>query len=78
MSDYNRSLKEIVSAKLQKELIVLEDQEGGASCKFGVIYALGNQVSDTQMLSNGLTVFLLYSFICFYCKHYYSKFSFST
>uniref|UniRef100_A0A915CAG8 GTPase-activating Rap/Ran-GAP domain-like protein 3 n=2 Tax=Parascaris univalens TaxID=6257 RepID=A0A915CAG8_PARUN len=52
MSDYNRSLKEIVSAKLQKDLIVLEDQEGGANCKFGVIYALGNQVSDTQMLSN--------------------------
>ncbi|VDM47193.1 unnamed protein product [Toxocara canis] len=52
MSEFNRSLKEIVNAKLQKELIVLEDQEGGVNCKFGVIYALGNQVSDTQMLSN--------------------------
>ncbi|VDK51676.1 unnamed protein product, partial [Anisakis simplex] len=52
MSEFNRSLKEIESAKLQKELVILEDQEGGVNCKFGVVYSLGNQVSDTQMLSN--------------------------
>ncbi|MFH4982857.1 hypothetical protein AB6A40_009566 [Gnathostoma spinigerum] len=52
LSNYNRSLKEIPSAKVQRELTVLEDQEGGINCKFGVVYALHDQVSDTQMLSN--------------------------
>ncbi|VDK62586.1 unnamed protein product [Gongylonema pulchrum] len=52
MGDYNRSLKEIVNAELQRELVVLEDQEGGVNCKFGVIYALKTQHSDMQMFSN--------------------------
>lgn len=54
MGDYNRSLKEIVNVELQRELVVLEDQEGGVNCKFGVIYALKTQYSDMQMFSNGL------------------------
>lgn len=53
MEFYNRSLKEIRNAELQRELIMLEDQEGCVSSKFGVIYALKSQNSDTQMLSNG-------------------------
>lgn len=53
LEDYSRSLKEIADIKIQRELVILEDQEGGVNCKFGVIYALNFQTSDTQMLSNG-------------------------
>jgi hypothetical protein len=53
MGEFNRGLKEITNPKLQKDLVVLEDQEGCVNCKFGVIFALGNQTSDAQMLSNG-------------------------
>lgn len=53
MSDYNRGLKEIINAKVQRDLVVLEDQEGCVNCKFGVIFALDNQISDAEMLSNG-------------------------
>ncbi|PAV76655.1 hypothetical protein WR25_23381 [Diploscapter pachys] len=52
MVEYNRQLKEVISPKIQKELIVLEDQEGSVNCKFGVIFAHGDQVTDAQMLSN--------------------------
>uniref|UniRef100_A0A914WTJ9 Rap-GAP domain-containing protein n=1 Tax=Plectus sambesii TaxID=2011161 RepID=A0A914WTJ9_9BILA len=52
MSDFNRGLKEIVNAKAQRDLVLLEDQEGCVNCKFGVIYALDNQISDAEMLSN--------------------------
>ncbi|VDN56741.1 unnamed protein product [Dracunculus medinensis] len=52
LEDYSRSLKEIADIKIQRELVILEDQEGGVNCKFGVIYALNFQTSDTQMLSN--------------------------
>ena len=53
MSDFNRGLKEITDSKLQRELTVLEDQEGCINCKFGVVFALCDQTTDAQMLSNG-------------------------
>ncbi|VDD92868.1 unnamed protein product [Enterobius vermicularis] len=52
MSDFNRGLKEITDSKLQRELTVLEDQEGCINCKFGVVFALCDQTTDAQMLSN--------------------------
>ncbi|CAJ0583257.1 unnamed protein product, partial [Mesorhabditis spiculigera] len=51
-SDHNRGLKEILNAKVQKELVVLEDQEGSVNCKFGVIFSKSEQSTDSQMLSN--------------------------
>ena len=60
MNDYARPLKEVTNAKIQKELVVLEDQEGSVNCKIGVIYALGDQITDAQMLSNGWWQFLLW------------------
>ncbi|CAI4233182.1 unnamed protein product [Auanema sp. JU1783] len=52
MSDYARQLKEVTNPKIQKELVVLEDQEGSVNCKVGVIFALDDQISDAQMFGN--------------------------
>ncbi|KAF8385428.1 hypothetical protein PRIPAC_74570, partial [Pristionchus pacificus] len=50
--DFNRTLTPITNPKIQKELTILEDQEGSVNCKFGVIYAKADQNTDAQMLSN--------------------------
>ncbi|GMT05100.1 hypothetical protein PENTCL1PPCAC_27274, partial [Pristionchus entomophagus] len=50
--DFNRTLTPITNPKIQKELTILEDQEGSVNCKFGVIYAKSDQNTDAQMLSN--------------------------
>ena len=62
MCDFSRGLKEITDPKLQRELAVLEDQEGNASCKFGVVFALSEQTTDAQMLSNGTVLYTNFSF----------------
>lgn len=59
MSDFNRGLKEIVNAKVQRDLVLLEDQEGCVNCKFGEIFALDNQISDAEMLSNGRAIIMM-------------------
>ncbi|RNA22577.1 GTPase-activating Rap Ran-GAP domain 3 [Brachionus plicatilis] len=45
-------LKEIIDPELQKELLVLEEQEGSINFKFGVVYARHGQLTDDEMLSN--------------------------
>jgi hypothetical protein len=52
MEQFNRSAKEVASPKIQRDLAILEDQEGGINCKFGVVYARAGQLSDVQMLAN--------------------------
>ncbi len=52
MEEFNRSVKEVTCPKLQRDLAILEDQEGGINCKFGVVYARAGQSSDVQMLAN--------------------------
>ncbi|ELT91917.1 hypothetical protein CAPTEDRAFT_143813 [Capitella teleta] len=44
--------KEIFNPDVQKELLVLEEQEGSVNFKFGVIFAKEGQVSDDEMYSN--------------------------
>lgn len=45
--------KEITDPEIQKELLVLEEQEGSINFKFGVVYAKHGQLTDDEMLSNG-------------------------
>lgn len=49
--------KEIFSADIQKDLLLLEEQEGSVNFKFGVIYMKPEQICDDEMLSNGKEVF---------------------
>lgn len=52
-------LKEIIDPDLQKELLVLEEQEGSINFKFGVVYARHGQLTDDEMLSNGIFICIL-------------------
>lgn len=58
----DKSPKEILDPEIQKELLVLEEQEGSINFKFGVVYAKHGQLTDDEMLSNG-TNFLSFSAI---------------
>lgn len=49
----DKSPKEILDPDVQKELLVLEEQEGSINFKFGVVYAKHGQLTDDEMLSNG-------------------------
>ncbi|XP_065647136.1 GTPase-activating Rap/Ran-GAP domain-like protein 3 isoform X2 [Hydra vulgaris] len=44
--------REIISAEVQKELLILEEQEGSVNFKFGVIYAKQGQATDDEMFGN--------------------------
>lgn len=51
--DTTKTPKEIFSADIQKDLLLLEEQEGSVNFKFGVIYMKSGQKVDDEMLSNG-------------------------
>ncbi|XP_054729663.1 GTPase-activating Rap/Ran-GAP domain-like protein 3 isoform X1 [Anastrepha obliqua] len=44
--------KEIFTADIQKDLLLLEEQEGSVNFKFGVVYMQPGQDCDDEMLSN--------------------------
>ncbi|XP_059224080.1 GTPase-activating Rap/Ran-GAP domain-like protein 3 isoform X1 [Stomoxys calcitrans] len=44
--------KEIFAADIQKDLLLLEEQEGSVNFKFGVVYMKPGQCCDDEMLSN--------------------------
>ncbi|CAF0797770.1 unnamed protein product [Brachionus calyciflorus] len=44
--------KEVIDPELQKELLILEEQEGSINFKFGIVYAKHGQLTDDEMLSN--------------------------
>ncbi|XP_038046495.1 GTPase-activating Rap/Ran-GAP domain-like protein 3 isoform X2 [Patiria miniata] len=48
----DKSPKEIFTPDIQKELLLLEEQEGSVNFKFGVLYAKEGQKSDDEMFSN--------------------------
>ncbi|XP_049532559.1 GTPase-activating Rap/Ran-GAP domain-like protein 3 isoform X1 [Anopheles darlingi] len=52
LMDANKSPKEIFSADIQKDLLLLEEQEGSVNFKFGVVYMKAGQKMDDEMLSN--------------------------
>jgi len=51
-ADVEKAPYEITEAEIQKELIVLEEQEGSVNFKFGVIFARDGQTTDDEMFSN--------------------------
>ncbi|CAM1314470.1 GARNL3 (predicted) [Pycnogonum litorale] len=44
--------KEILSPEIQKDMLLLEEQEGSVNFKFGIIYAKAGQITDDEMYSN--------------------------
>lgn len=57
--DTTKTPKELFSADIQKDLLLLEEQEGSVNFKFGVVYMKSGQKCDDEMLSNGKTNFLI-------------------
>ncbi|XP_076331867.1 GTPase-activating Rap/Ran-GAP domain-like protein 3 [Tachypleus tridentatus] len=52
MERLEKGPKEIFAPEIQKDLLLLEEQEGSVNFKFGVIYAKVGQLSDDEMFSN--------------------------
>ncbi|XP_011703060.1 PREDICTED: GTPase-activating Rap/Ran-GAP domain-like protein 3 isoform X1 [Wasmannia auropunctata] len=48
----DKAPREVFTPELQKDLLLLEEQEGSVNFKFGVIYAREGQTTDDEMLSN--------------------------
>lgn len=53
MDKVEKGPKEIFSPDIQKDLLLLEEQEGSVNFKFGVVYMKSGQTSDDEILSNG-------------------------
>ena len=51
--DTSKTPKELFAADIQKDLLLLEEQEGSVNFKFGVVYMKAGQKCDDEMLSNG-------------------------
>ncbi|XP_028828553.1 GTPase-activating Rap/Ran-GAP domain-like protein 3 isoform X3 [Denticeps clupeoides] len=49
---FEKGPREILSPEIQKDLLVLEEQEGSVNFKFGVLYAKDGQLTDDEMFSN--------------------------
>ena len=52
--DVDKNPREITDPEIQKDFLILEEQEGSINFKFGVLYAKHGQLTDDEMLSNGL------------------------
>ncbi|XP_067107051.1 GTPase-activating Rap/Ran-GAP domain-like protein 3 isoform X1 [Osmerus mordax] len=49
---FEKGPREILNPDIQKDLLVLEEQEGSVNFKFGVLYAKDGQLTDDEMFSN--------------------------
>nr|XP_046230616.1 GTPase-activating Rap/Ran-GAP domain-like protein 3 isoform X1 [Scatophagus argus] len=52
MDRFEKGPREILNPDIQKDLLVLEEQEGSVNFKFGVLYAKDGQLTDDEMFSN--------------------------
>ncbi|KAE8749235.1 hypothetical protein FOCC_FOCC004142, partial [Frankliniella occidentalis] len=52
MEKLEKGPKEIFAPEIQKDLLLLEEQEGSVNFKFGVLYTKPQQVTDDEMFSN--------------------------
>ncbi|KAL3041973.1 hypothetical protein OYC64_020024 [Pagothenia borchgrevinki] len=52
MDRFEKGPREILNAEIQKDLLVLEEQEGSVNFKFGVLFAKDGQLTDDEMFSN--------------------------
>ncbi|XP_034188029.1 GTPase-activating Rap/Ran-GAP domain-like protein 3 isoform X1 [Osmia lignaria lignaria] len=48
----DKAPREVFAPEIQKDLLLLEEQEGSVNFKFGIIYAKKGQTTDDEMLSN--------------------------
>lgn len=53
MERVDKGPREITAPDIQKDLLLLEEQEGSVNFKFGVVYMKPGQTTDDEMLSNG-------------------------
>ncbi|XP_061554562.1 GTPase-activating Rap/Ran-GAP domain-like protein 3 isoform X5 [Phycodurus eques] len=53
MDRFEKGPREILNPDIQKDLLVLEEQEGSVNFKFGVLFAKDGQLTDDEMFSNG-------------------------
>ncbi|KAJ3605984.1 hypothetical protein NHX12_028027, partial [Muraenolepis orangiensis] len=58
LDKFERGPREILNPEIQKDLLVLEEQEGSVNFKFGVLYAKDGQLTDDEMFSNEEEVLL--------------------
>ena len=59
----DKTPREIVDPEIQKELLILEEQEGSINFKFGIVYAKHGQLTDDEMLSNGKKNFVRFHIV---------------
>ncbi|KAJ9592123.1 hypothetical protein L9F63_001351, partial [Diploptera punctata] len=52
MEKLEKGPKEVFSPDIQKDLLLLEEQEGSVNFKFGILYTRPGQTSDDEMFSN--------------------------
>ncbi|XP_044120804.1 GTPase-activating Rap/Ran-GAP domain-like protein 3 isoform X2 [Neovison vison] len=52
LDKFEKGPREIFHPEIQKDLLVLEEQEGSVNFKFGVLFAKDGQLTDDEMLSN--------------------------
>ncbi|XP_038601443.1 GTPase-activating Rap/Ran-GAP domain-like protein 3 isoform X1 [Tachyglossus aculeatus] len=52
LDKFERGPREILHPEIQKDLLVLEEQEGSVNFKFGILYAKDGQLTDDEMFSN--------------------------
>lgn len=72
--DTTKTPKELFAADIQKDLLLLEEQEGSVNFKFGVVYMKSGQKCDDEMLSNGkiwstIHIFILSNKLFVSCRH---------
>ncbi|XP_068938804.1 GTPase-activating Rap/Ran-GAP domain-like protein 3 isoform X3 [Petaurus breviceps papuanus] len=52
LDKFEKGPREIFHPEIQKDLLVLEEQEGCVNFKFGILYAKDGQLTDDEMFSN--------------------------
>ncbi|XP_032089310.1 GTPase-activating Rap/Ran-GAP domain-like protein 3 [Thamnophis elegans] len=52
LDKFEKGPREILHPEIQKDLLVLEEQEGSVNFKFGILYAKDGQLTDDEMFSN--------------------------
>ncbi|XP_077478084.1 GTPase-activating Rap/Ran-GAP domain-like protein 3 [Stigmatopora argus] len=52
MDRFEKGPREILNPDIQKDLLVLEEQEGSVNFKFGILFAKDGQLTDDEMFSN--------------------------
>ncbi|XP_053138018.1 GTPase-activating Rap/Ran-GAP domain-like protein 3 isoform X3 [Hemicordylus capensis] len=52
LDKFEKGPREILHPEIQKDLLVLEEQEGSVNFKFGVLFAKDGQLTDDEMFSN--------------------------